>query len=158
MAVNPSAVLSAVGNIVAGFGAFQSSRARARALRAAADQARAEGTLAAQMATDEAERTGATAAVRGAAMGGGFGGSFSDVMEDLERTGVFNARSAIYAGAMEARNREYEAKVSKMEGNYALASSALQASSSIGGDLMRGAETRKQQASKRALYRSGKIR
>lgn len=147
--------IQAVGNIIAGFGAFQASRAKAAALREAARQSRREGSMQAQMATDEGERAAARAAVVGAATGGGFEGSFAGVLEDLERTAVFNARSAIYAGNVEAANREYEAKVAKAEGTNALIASVFQAGSSIAGGFMQQAEQRKQQAAKRRLYVAG---
>ncbi len=153
----PSAgsVISAVGNIVSGFGAFQASRAQAAALKAAAMQARRSASMEAQMATDEAERAGATAAVRGAASGGGFEGSFDGVLQELEQTGLFNARSAIWSGNVEAANRLYEAKVAKQEGSFALLSSVLQASSSIAGSRMNQAEQNKQRDYRRKLYVSG---
>lgn len=145
----------AAGQIVAGFGAWQMSRARASALRAQAKQDRRDGSTAGQLAADEAERAGARAAVVGAATGGGFEGSFGTVLEDLERTGVFNARSAIFAGESAAKNSEYEAKVAKYEGNMALLTAGIGLAGSIAGDRMRAAEQRKQAAAKRTLYRSG---
>lgn len=148
-------IISAVGNIVSGFGAFQGSRARAAALRAAARQARGDASIQAGLAADESERLAASAAVAGAASGGGFDGSFAGVMEDLQRTGQFNVRSAIYAGEAEARNREYEAKVAKQEGNLAFLSSALQATSTIGGDYMQNAQRRKQADYRKAAYSKG---
>ncbi|MBX9707227.1 MAG: hypothetical protein K2X61_04755 [Caulobacteraceae bacterium] len=151
----PGAVLSAVGSIVSGFGSFQASRARAAALRQAARQARSEASMEAQLAVDEGERAAARAAVMGAASGGGFQGSFAGALEQLERTATFNARSAIYAGNAEAANRNYEAKVSKMDGNFALASSVFQAGSSLAGDYMRGAEQRRQTGIRRRLFTSG---
>lgn len=150
-----SSVISAVGNIVAGFGAFQNSRARAAALKRQAKQARGEASMEAQMAVDEGERAAASAAVQGAASGGGFGGSFASVLEDLERTAMFNTRSAIYAGEVEAKNRLYEAKVAKQEGNFALLSSVLQASSTVGGDYMQRAEQRRQTPLKKDPYKRG---
>jgi hypothetical protein len=153
--VDPSAVVSAVGNIVAGFGAFQESRAKAAQLRAAAKQARGDASIQAGQFADEAERAAATAAVQGAASGGGTDGSFGAVLEDLQRTGQFNVRSAIYAGEAEARNRLYEAKVAKQEGNFAFLSSALQATSSIGGSYMQRAEQRKQADYRKLAYTKG---
>lgn len=144
-----------VGEIVQGFGNWQASRVRAAALRAQAKQDRRDGSTAGQLAADEAERAGARAAVVGAATGGGFEGSFATVLEDLQRTGVFNARSAIFAGESAAKNSEYEAKVAKYEGNMQLATAIIGAGGSLAGDRMRAAEQRKQAAAKRTLYRSG---
>lgn len=143
------------GQIVSGFGNWQMSRAKAAALKAQAKQDRRDGSTAGQLAADEAERAGARAAVVGAATGGGFEGSFGTVLEDLERTGVFNARSAIFAGESAAKNSEYEAKVAKYEGNMQLLTAAIGLGGSIAGDRMRAAEQRKQVAARRNLYRAG---
>jgi hypothetical protein len=149
------AVAQQAGKIVEGIGTYQAKRAQAAMLKLAAKQARREGSQEAQLATDEAERAGARAAVAGAGSGGGFEGSFAGVLEDLQRTGVFNARSAIYAGNVEAENRLYEAKVAKQEGTMALISAFVGGGSSIAGDQMRAAEQKKQAAAKRTLYVKG---
>lgn len=150
-----AAALKAVGQFASGVSSWQASRARAAALKGAAKQARVEGSQAAQSATDEAERTAAAATVIGAASGGGTGGSFAGMLEQLERTGMFNARSAIYAGRVEANNRLYEAKVAKAEGNMELFSAVLGAGSTLAGDYMGQAERRKQEGGRRKLYAMG---
>lgn len=147
--------IQAAGSIVQGFGAWQQSRARANALQAQARQVRGEASLDAQMRAEDAERAGARAAVLGAASGGGFDGSFAGALEEIERVGRFNVRSAIFAGESEAKNLQYEGKVAKAEGNLALVSSLFSAGSSIGGGFMRQAEQRKQNASRKDLYRKG---
>jgi len=150
-----AAAVSAVGSLVSGFGQFQASRARAAALRAAAKQARGEASMSAQMAADEGERAAARAAVMGASSGGGFQGSFAGALEQLERTATFNARSAIYAGNIEAQNRNYEARVAKQEGTMALVSSVFEAGSSLAGGFMRQAQQRQQTGIRKKLYASG---
>lgn len=149
------AIAAGAGEIIQGFGAWQGQRARAKALRAQARAVRGEASLDAQMRAEEAERTGARAAVIGAATGGGFDGSFGAGLEQIERAGRFNVRSAIYAGETEGRNLEYEAKVAKAEGNLALASAGVAAFSSIAGGFIRQAEQKKQAASRKGLYRKG---
>lgn len=144
-----------IGEIVSGFGTWQMSRARASALRAQARAVRGEASMDAQMRADEAERAGATAAVMGAASGGGFDGSFGASLEQLERAGRFNVRSAIWAGETEAKNLEHEAKVAKWEGNMALFTSVIGAGGSLAGDMMGRAERRKQEAARTKLYRRG---
>lgn len=141
--------------IISGFGAWQASRARARALKAAAKQARGEASMDAQMRADEGERAAATAAVMGAATGGGFDGSFGASLEQMERNARFNVRSAIWAGETEAKSLEYEAKVAKQQGNLALLAAVVSTGSSITGDAMARAERRKQEAAKANLYRRG---
>ena len=140
---------------VRGFGDWQAKRAQASNLRRAAKAARGEASAEAQLAVDEAERAGARAAVVGAASGGGFDGSFGDVLGDLEQTGMFNARSAIFAGNVEANNRLYEADVATQESKMALLSAFVPIVGSIAGDRMRAAENRKQEASRRTLYVKG---
>lgn len=141
--------------IVGGFGSWQMNRAKASALRASAKAARGEASMEAQMRADEGERAAATAAVMGAATGGGFDGSFGTALEQLERNARFNVRSAIWSGETEAKNLEYEAKVAKMEGNMALLSAFVGVGSSLAGDQMARAERRKQEAARVALYRKG---
>lgn len=158
MAVTPEMAQAAsqqVGRLIQGFGSWQASMSKAANLKASAKVARREASAEAQMATDEAERAGARAAVAGAASGGGFEGSFGSVLEDLERTGVFNARSAIYAGNVDANNRLYESEVAKQEGRFALISSIFQTSASIAGQQMQAAEQRKQQVARKGLYQKG---
>lgn len=150
-----AAGVQAAGSIVRGASGWLASRQRAALLKRAAKQARAEGSQTAQAMADEAERAGATAAVVGAATGGGTGGSFAAMLEQLERAGTQNARSAIYAGRVEANNRLYEAQVAKAEGDMELVSSLFQAGGSLAGEYLRGAERKKQDAARRKLYVMG---
>lgn len=153
MSSEPAAMaVNAVGSLIKGIGGWQASRARAAALKQAAKEARLEGSQNAQALADEAERAAATATVVGAATGGGTAGSFAAMLEQLENTGTFNARSAIYAGRKEANNRLYEAKVAKAEGNMELISSMYNAGGSVAGHYMGQAEKRKQEAGRRKLY------
>ena len=144
MSVGAAGALSALSSLVQGVGGWSASRARSAALKAAAKQARGEASMQAQMMADEGERTAAQAAVIGAATGGGFEGSFADVLASIEQTAIFNARSAIWSGNVEAANRLYEAKVAKQEGNLQLLSSVVQAGSSLAGDWMSRAQQRQQ--------------
>ncbi len=145
----------AAGRIVEGFGTWQMSRAKAAALRGQAKATRGEASMDAQLRADEAERAAATAAVMGAASGGGFDGSFGASLEQLERNGRFNVRSAIWAGETEARNLEYEARLAKWQGNMALFTSVIGAGGSLAGDFMARAERRQQEAARANLYRKG---
>ena len=150
-----AAAAQQVGQIISGFGTWRAKRAQASNLRRAAVQARKDGSAEAQLAVDEAERAGARAAVVGAATGGGFDGSFGAVLDDLEQTGMFNARSAIYAGNVEANNRLYEAEIANVEGKMALVSAFVGTASSIAGQQMQAAENRKQVKHTRTLYTKG---
>ncbi|MBO9502512.1 hypothetical protein [Brevundimonas sp. A19_0] len=133
-----------ISNLMVGIGGWQASRARAAALKQAAKMARAEASMQGQMMADEGERVAAEAAVRGAAMGGGFEGSFDDVLRSIEQTAAFNARSAIWSGNVEAANRLYEARVAKQEGTMQLISSIVGTGASIAGDWMGQAQQRQQ--------------
>lgn len=150
-----AAAAEKVTKVVEGFGTWQMSRAKASALRAQARATRGEASMDAQLRADEGERAAATAAVMGAASGGGFDGSFGASLEQLERNARFNVRSAIWAGETEARNLEYEAKLAKWQGNMALFTSIIGAGGSLAGDMMGQAERRKQEAAKANLYRRG---
>lgn len=144
MSVGAAAAIQAASSLIQGVGGWQASRARAAALKAAAKQARGEASMQAQMMADEGERTAAQAAVIGAATGGGFEGSFGDVLRSIEQTAMFNARSAIWSGNVEAANRLYEARVARQEGNMQLLSSVVSAGSSLAGDWMGRAQQRQQ--------------
>lgn len=124
-----TAGISAIGNILGGIGAYKAARGQAKALEAGARQARAEAGVNAQIALEEADRAAAAAAVEAGA-GGGITGSALGALEDLAAGGMFNARAALYAGAMEGRNLQHEAKVTRRQGTLTLLTNWLQAAGS----------------------------
>jgi hypothetical protein len=61
------------------------------------------------------------------------------VLKDLERQSIFQARSTVYRGETEARNREYDALVAKQEGKDALMKSVLEAGAAAASVMVGGA-------------------
>lgn len=132
-----TAGISAIGNMLGGIGAFKAARGQAHQLEAQARQAREEAGVNAQLALEEADRAAGAAAVEAGAGGGGITGSALSALDDLAAGGVYNARTALYAGTVESRNRMHEAKVTRRQGTLTLLTKWLQAagdtSTALGG-------------------------
>lgn len=124
-----TAGISAIGSVLGGIGALKASRGQARALRASAQQARAEAGVNAQLALEDADRAAARAAVE-AATGGGITGSALAALDDLAAGGMYNARTALYAGTVEGRNLEHDATVARRQGGLTLLTNFYQAAGS----------------------------
>ena len=122
--------VSAIGNILGGIGAWKSSRAQSKAMEAAGRQARAEAGVNAQLALEQGDRAAAAAAVQ-AAQGGGLTGSALGSIDDLASSAMFNARAALYAGTVEGRNKDYEAKVARRQGELTLVTKWFQAAGDV---------------------------
>jgi len=128
--VTVMAGVSAIGNILGGIGAFKAARAQAKAMQASANQARAEAGVNAQLALEQADRAAGAAAVDAGAGGAGITGSALGALSDLASSGVYNARAALYAGTVEGRNLNYQARVTRKQGTLSLATGFLQAGAS----------------------------
>lgn len=126
-----AAGLSAVGSLVKGLSAYSAGKAAKRQSEARARQFNREAGIEAQVALEELDQTGGEAAVRAAASGGGLASSSADVLADIERKGMFNARSLLYAGSTKAENALYEGRVAKKQGALELVGSTLKAGSSL---------------------------
>jgi hypothetical protein len=140
-----AAALASAGELFKGITAFIGGNDEKRLMQQAADQARQESSVRANISLADAERAAARAATM-AAGGGGVTGSAIDVLDDLGRQAMFNARSAIYAGESEAQQRLYEGRVAKAEGVKTLITSGVRATSSFLGatgqaSAMQGAQT-----------------
>lgn len=122
--------VSAIGSILGGIGAWKSSRGQSKALEAAGRQARAEAGVNAQLELEQGDRAAAAAAVQ-AAQGGGLAGSALGSIDDLASSAMFNARAAIYAGTVEGRNKDYEAKVLRRQGELTLLTKFMQAGGEV---------------------------
>jgi membrane protein YqaA with SNARE-associated domain len=143
--------VAAIGNILGGIGSWSASRGQSKAMEAAGRQARAEAGVNAQLELEQGDRAAAAAAVQ-AAQGGGLTGSALASIDDLASSAMFNARAAIYAGTVEGRNKDYEAKVLRRQGELTLVTSWFQAAGNAAtamGD-MRAASLRRQEAAKAA--------
>lgn len=128
-----SAGISSIGKLFKGFMGWQAGKAQERQAKAAAAQANAEAGVKAQASLDELDRTEAEGAVRAADNGGGLSGSTQDVLADIDRRGMFNARSLIWAGATRANNALYEGKLARRQGALDLVGGVIGAGSSVAG-------------------------
>lgn len=139
-----AAGLSAVGSLFGGASARAAAKARAKALEAAARQAKLEGGVAASQGLQEDERTIAAASTRAAAGGAGLRGSAADVIDDLSRQSMYRARSTLYRATSEARNRLYEAQVARREGQDAFIQGIIGAGASMLGGFGQASAQRQQ--------------
>jgi hypothetical protein len=131
-----AAGLSAVGSIIGGIGRFQAGRARARALRFAARNARQEAGVRASIAMEESDRVGARAATLAAASGGGgLHGSALAVIEDLARQGVYRARQTVRDGLSESIALQNDARVARQQASLDLTTSLFEAGSTVLGQM-----------------------
>jgi hypothetical protein len=131
-----AAGLSAVGSIIGGIGRFQAGRARARALRFAARNARQEAGVRASIAMEESDRVGARAATLAAASGGGgLQGSALAVIEDLARQGVYRARQTVRDGLSESIALQNDARVARQQASLDLTTSLFEAGSTVLGQM-----------------------
>jgi hypothetical protein len=131
-----AAGLSAVGSIIGGIGRFQAGRARARALRFAARNARQEAGVRASIAMEESDRVGSRAATLAAASGGGgLQGSALAVIEDLARQGVYRARQTVRDGLSESIALQNDARVARQQASLDLTTSLFEAGSTVLGQM-----------------------
>jgi hypothetical protein len=131
--MDPMTMAAAGAKVIEGIGSYLNSRTQSDALEAAARQALAEAGIGVQLELEQTDRTTARGATLAAASGGGLTGSALAVIDDVARQGVFNARSAIYEGMAEAGRLKYEAKVTRRQGDLALATSLFSGGSTAMG-------------------------
>lgn len=142
---NPlSAGLSAVGSLMRGIGSLQAARSRARAMRFAARNARREAGIRASISLEESDRVGARAATLAAASGGGgLEGSALAVIDDLVRQGGYRARQTVRDGLSESTALLNDARAVRRQGSLELASSIIDASSTVLGQMGTDAQKRR---------------
>jgi hypothetical protein len=139
-----AAGVSAVASLIGGIGRLQASRARARAMRFAARNARQEAGIRASIALEESDRVGARAATLAAASGaGGLQGSALAVIDDLARQGVYRARQTVRDGLSESVALLNDARVVRQQGSLELASSLFEAGSTVLGQMGTSAQRRR---------------
>jgi hypothetical protein len=129
--------MAAVGGLLKGITGFAAGNAKKRQAEIAAAQSRSEAGVKAQVELENADETGAVAATRAAANGGGLDGSSADVLADLERKGMFNARSVLWQGETEAENALFKGRLAKKQGTLALISGTLDAGTTLLGGVMK---------------------
>lgn len=139
-----AAGVSAVGKIIGGFGAKRAAKARAKALTQAARNARQEAGIAASLALEDSDRTGARAATLAAASGGGgLQGSALAVIDDLARQGMYRARQTVRDGLSQSTALLNDATTAKRQGSLDLFSSVIDAGSTVLGQMGADAQARR---------------
>lgn len=139
-----AAGFSAVGSLFKGILGFGAGNAQAKAMRAAAQQAEAEGGLAASNQVEETNAQAATGAVTAAANGGGFTGSSLGVIQGIANRGMFNARAAAYRGRTQAQRDMYDASVAQADATNSLIGGTLDAGTSLLGGWAKSSAVAKQ--------------
>lgn len=133
-----AAGFSAVGSLFKGVTGYLGGKAQKRQADHAADQANQEAGVRAQVELDDLDRIEGEGAVRAAANGAGLSGSTQDVLADIDQRGMFNARSALWAGMTKAENAMYEGRVAKRQGALQLIGGGMSAGSSLATGLSGG--------------------
>lgn len=138
---------SSLGNLFSGLFGASAASARAKAYGAAADQAEAEGGVAAQEAILRGNAVAAHAAVQTAANGGGFTGSSLGVISQLSQQAMFNARAASYRANTIAIADRYNTKVQKADSlNDYIGAGIGAVSPAVGGGIENAARTNQLQS------------
>ena len=138
-----SAGLSAIGTVMGGIGKYQAGRARAKALKNAARNARQEAGIAASIALEDSDRIGARAATLAAASGGGgLQGSALAVIDDLARQGMYRARQTVRDGLSQSVALLHDAKVARRQASLDLTTSMFEATSTVLGEMGNSANMR----------------
>lgn len=125
-----AAVAKAAGSVVQGVNAYQMGQYQSKALLEQANQARREAASASQIALEQGDRTMGTG-ITIAAKNGGVEGSSLDVLGDLGRQSMYEARRSAMEGAAEGRGLTSEAHSRSQHGKIALLTSAFDAGSTI---------------------------
>jgi hypothetical protein len=126
-----SAGLKIFGSIFGGSSAKKAANARAKLLEDAAAQDLNESGVNAQIAVEEGDRLQARAATLAAASGGGTAGGVLDVLQDLQRQSLFEAKAAIYSGMTASRAKHLQANAERKAGKDAFVSSLVNAGSTL---------------------------
>lgn len=146
-----AAGIQAIGGLFKGVTSLLGGNAKARAEKQAANQAEAEGGVAAQQAAMEGNQVAAQGAVNAAANGGGFVGSSLAAVSQLSQQAMSNARAAAYRGVTEAQGHLYQAKVAKSQGMTDLIGSVIGAAGSLAGGAAQASASAKQHAALKTL-------
>ncbi|WP_332772933.1 hypothetical protein [Phenylobacterium sp.] len=143
--------LTAISGLMKGLSNYSAGKNAKKQADRAAVQARQEGGVEAAIRLAELDEAGGELAVRAAANGGGLAGSSADALDELERKGMFNVRSAIWGAETKAENASYEGRVAKKEGTIGLISSLVETGGSLAGQYGKAGEASKQSASRQKL-------
>lgn len=133
-----------VGSILGGIGRFQAGRAREKALKFAARNARREAGINASIQLEDSDRVGARAATLAAASGGGgLQGSALAVIDDLARQGMYRARQTVRDGLAQSAAMLDEARVARAQAELDLVTGWFNAGSTFLGEIGQQAQARR---------------
>lgn len=136
--------VKAVGQVLGGIGGYRANKARAKALRFAARNARQEAGVQASINLEESDRVGARAATLAAASGGGgLQGSALSVIDDLARQGLYRARATVRDGLARSTALLDESTAARRQGQADLAGGFLQAATTVLGGAAEEAQRRR---------------
>lgn len=139
-----AAGMKAVGSLFGGFGKYRQGKARAKALKFAARNARREAGINASIALEESDRVGARAATLAAASGGGgLQGSALAVIDDLARQGMYRARQTVRDGLAQSVALMDEATAARRQAELDLFTGVWGAGTSFLGGLGQQAQARR---------------
>lgn len=139
-----SAGMGAIGNLIGGIGKYRAGKARAKALKFAARNARQEAGVQASIQLEESDRIGARAATLAAASGGGgLEGSAMAVIDDLARQGMYRARQTVRDGLAHSTALLDDATAARRQASLDLTSSVFQAGSTFLGKMGQEAQARR---------------
>lgn len=138
--------LNAIGKLFGGFNRYRQGKAKAKALRFAARNARQEAGVMASMQLEESDRIGARAATLAAASGGGgLEGSALAVIDDLARQGMYRARQTVRDGLAQSAALLDEATAARRQAELDMTSAIFEAGSSFLGQMGQQAQARRGQ-------------
>ena len=130
-----SGIADSVGGLFKGIMGFNAGNTQAKALRFAAQQAEDEAGQAASQQVEQGNALAASAAVQGAANGGGLVGSTLGVVQGIANRSMFNARAAAYRGRTQAQADLYKAQVVKADAMNQLIGGVVGSVSTLGGAI-----------------------
>lgn len=134
----------ALGSLFGGFGRSRANKARAKALKFAARNARQEAGINASLAMEESDRVGARAATLAAASGGGgLQGSALAVIDDLARQGMYRARQTVRDGLAQSAAILDESTAARRQAGLDIATGVFEAATTVLGGFGQAAQARR---------------
>lgn len=134
----------ALGSLFGGIGGYRQGRARAKALKYAATNARREAGVKASLLLEDSDRTGARAATLAAASGGGgLEGSALAVIDDLARQGMYRARQTVRDGVAQSYALQSDAATARAQAPLDLTTGFIDAGATVLGGIATEANRRR---------------
>lgn len=134
----------AIGKLFGGFGKYRAGKARAKALKFAARNARREAGINASIQLEESDRVGARAATLAAASGGGgLQGSALAVIDDLARQGMYRARQTVRDGLAQSAALLDESTAARRQAEMDMTTGFFEAATTVLGQMGQDAQARR---------------